>query len=123
MKFGNLIYVLECSKRYNIMVEGIILMRNNGGTHASYTLEAGTAGKLAAAANVAVVVISDSCGPLDDTPQNKNVTLYHRTEESIAQHLYRLKMRDQITDYVQACPTCQKNKRRVNNYVSTKGTS
>ena len=25
-------------------------------------------------------------------------------------------MRDQITNYVQACPTCQKNKRKVKKY-------
>jgi hypothetical protein len=37
----------------------------------------------------------------------------NRTEESISQHLYWPKMRDQITRHVQACPTCQKNKRKV----------
>ena len=31
------------------------------------------------------------------------------TEESIAQHLWWSKMRDQITNYVSACPTCQRN--------------
>ena len=40
----------------------------------------------------------------------------NRTEESISQHLYWPKMRDQITNYVQACPTCQKNKRKVKKY-------
>ena len=37
----------------------------------------------------------------------------NRTKETIGQHLYWPKMRDQITRYVQACPTCQKNKRKV----------
>jgi len=49
-----------------------------------------------------------------------HVTLCHpginRTEESIGQHLFWPKMRDQITKYVQACPTCQKNKRQVKKY-------
>ncbi len=40
----------------------------------------------------------------------------NRTEETISQHLYWPKMRDQITNYVQACPTCQKNKRKVKKY-------
>ncbi len=40
----------------------------------------------------------------------------NRTEETISQHLYWPKMRDQITKYVQACPTCQKNKRKVKKY-------
>jgi len=40
----------------------------------------------------------------------------NRTEESISQHLYWPKMRDQITNYVKACPTCQKNKRKVKKY-------
>jgi len=40
----------------------------------------------------------------------------NRTEESIAQHLYWPKMRDQITNYVKSCPTCQKNKRKVLKY-------
>ena len=49
-----------------------------------------------------------------------HVTLCHpginRTEESIGQHLFWPKMRDQITKYVQACPTCQKNKRQVKKF-------
>jgi hypothetical protein len=40
----------------------------------------------------------------------------YRTEESISQHLFWPKMRDQITNYVQSCPTCQKNKRKVKRY-------
>ena len=40
----------------------------------------------------------------------------NRTEESISQHLFWPKMREQITNYVQACPTCQKNKRKVKKY-------
>lgn len=40
----------------------------------------------------------------------------NRTEETIAQHLYWPKMRDQITNYVSACPTCQKSKKRVKKY-------
>ena len=40
----------------------------------------------------------------------------NRTEETISQHLYWPKMRDQITKYVQACPTCQKNKTKVKKY-------
>ena len=40
----------------------------------------------------------------------------NRTEETISQHLYWPKMREQITKYVQACPTCQKNKRKVKKY-------
>ena len=40
----------------------------------------------------------------------------NRTEESISQHLYWPKMRDQITNYVQSCPTCQRNKRKVKKY-------
>ena len=39
-----------------------------------------------------------------------------RTEESIAQHLVWPKMRDQITKYVQSCPTCQKTKRKIKKY-------
>jgi hypothetical protein len=46
--------------------------------------------------------------------------LYHpgsnRTEATITQHLFWPKMRDQITNYVQACPTCQRNKRKVKKY-------
>ena len=41
---------------------------------------------------------------------------YNRTEETISQHLYWPKLRDQITKYVQACPTCQKKKRKVKKY-------
>ena len=37
----------------------------------------------------------------------------NRTEESISQHLFWPKMREQITNYVKSCPTCQKNKRKV----------
>ena len=40
----------------------------------------------------------------------------NRTEETIAQHLWWPKMRDQITTFVQACPTCQKNKRKQKKY-------
>ena len=40
----------------------------------------------------------------------------NRTEESIAQHLYWPKMREQITNYVKSCPTCQKNKRKVQKF-------
>jgi transposase InsO family protein len=49
-----------------------------------------------------------------------HITLCHpginRTEESIAQHLYWPKMRDQITNYVRSCPTCQRSKRKVKMY-------
>jgi len=49
-----------------------------------------------------------------------HTTLCHpginRTEETISQHLFWPKMRDQITNYVQACPTCQRNKRKVKKY-------
>ena len=40
----------------------------------------------------------------------------NRTEESIAQHLFWPKMRNQITRYVQTCPACQKNKNKVKKY-------
>ena len=40
----------------------------------------------------------------------------NRTEVTISQHLYWPLMRDQITSYVKACPTCQKNKRKVKKY-------
>ena len=40
----------------------------------------------------------------------------NRTEESISQHLWWPKMRNQITSYVQSCPTCQKNKRKQKKY-------
>jgi hypothetical protein len=49
-----------------------------------------------------------------------HTTLCHpginRTEETIAQHLFWPKMRSQITGYVQTCPTCQRNKRKVKKY-------
>ena len=40
----------------------------------------------------------------------------NRTEETIGQHLWWPKMRDQITNYVQACPTYQRNKRKHKKY-------
>jgi transposase InsO family protein len=40
----------------------------------------------------------------------------NRTEETISQHLWWPKMREQITAFVQACPTCQKNKRKQKKY-------
>ena len=40
----------------------------------------------------------------------------NRTEETISQHLYWPKMRDQITTYVQTCPTCQRSKRQAKKY-------
>jgi transposase InsO family protein len=40
----------------------------------------------------------------------------NRTEETISQHLFWPKMRDQITAYVQTCPSCQRNKRKVKKY-------
>ena len=49
-----------------------------------------------------------------------HTVLFHpginRTEETISQHLWWPKMRDQITKYYQACPTCQKNKRKHKMY-------
>jgi hypothetical protein len=57
--------------------------------------------------------------------QNHTIDWYHttlchpginRTEESIGQHLWWPKMRSQITRYVQICPTCQRNKRKVKKY-------
>jgi hypothetical protein len=49
-----------------------------------------------------------------------HITLCHpginRTEETISQHLFWPKMRDQITTYVQTCPSCQRNKRKVKKY-------
>ena len=51
--------------------------------------------------------------------QKRVITWYHdtlchpgvnRTEETIKQHLWWPNMRDEITDYVSRCPTCQKNK-------------
>jgi Integrase zinc binding domain len=40
----------------------------------------------------------------------------NRTEETIAQHLFWPKRRDQIATYVQTCPSCQRNKRKVKKY-------
>ena len=40
----------------------------------------------------------------------------NRTEETIAQHLWWPKMRDDITYQVQTCDTCQKNKRKYKKY-------
>ena len=40
----------------------------------------------------------------------------NRTEETISQHLWWPKMRDQITAYVQSCPSCQRNKRKQKKY-------
>jgi transposase InsO family protein len=40
----------------------------------------------------------------------------NRTEETISQHLWWSKMRDQITSYVQSCPSCQRNKRKQKKY-------
>src|SRR5687768_8572378 len=40
----------------------------------------------------------------------------NRTEETIYQHLWWPAMREQITAYVQACPTCQKNKWKHKKY-------
>ena len=40
----------------------------------------------------------------------------NRTEESIAQHLFWQQSREQITKYVQTCPICQKNKKKVKKY-------
>jgi hypothetical protein len=51
-----------------------------------------------------------------------HITLCHpginKTEATITRHLFWPKMRkgDQITNYVQACPTCQRNKRKVKKY-------
>ena len=49
-----------------------------------------------------------------------HTTLCHpgvnRTEETIGQHLWWPKMRDQITNYVKSCPLCQKTKRRQKKY-------
>ena len=41
----------------------------------------------------------------------------NRTEESISQHLWWPKMRSHITNYVKACPTCQRNKRSMDYYL------
>ena len=40
----------------------------------------------------------------------------NRTEETISQHLWWPEMRKEITNYVRACPTCQKNKRKIKKY-------
>ena len=40
----------------------------------------------------------------------------NRTEETISQHLWWPKMREQITNYVRACPTCQLNKHKYKHY-------
>jgi hypothetical protein len=49
-----------------------------------------------------------------------HTTLCHpginRTEETIGQHLWWPKMRSHITNYVQKCPLCQRNKRRQKKY-------
>ena len=49
-----------------------------------------------------------------------HTTLCHpginRTEETIGQHLWWPKMREQITAYVKACPSCQRNKRKIKKY-------
>jgi Integrase zinc binding domain len=49
-----------------------------------------------------------------------HITLCHpginRTEATITQHLFWPKVRDQITNYVHACPMCQKGKRKVKKY-------
>jgi transposase InsO family protein len=57
--------------------------------------------------------------------QNHMIMWYHttlchpginRTEETIGQHLWWPKMRDQITNYVKRCPSCQRNKRKQKKY-------
>ena len=57
--------------------------------------------------------------------QKHVITWYHttlchpginRTEESISQHVWWNKMRDQITNHVKSCPTCQRNKRKQKKY-------
>ena len=40
----------------------------------------------------------------------------NRTEETISQHLWWPKMRDQIRDYCKKCSVCQKNKRKQKKY-------
>jgi hypothetical protein len=40
----------------------------------------------------------------------------NRTEETISQHLWWPKMRDDITNHVSTCPTCQKNKKQRKKY-------
>ena len=49
-----------------------------------------------------------------------HTTLCHpsinRTEETIGQHLWWPKMRSHITNYVQKCPLCQRNKKRQKKY-------
>ena len=39
-----------------------------------------------------------------------------RTNETIAQHLYWPTMHEQIQNFVQACPNCQKNKQKQTRY-------
>jgi hypothetical protein len=49
-----------------------------------------------------------------------HTTLCHpginRTEETIGEHLWWPKMREQITNYVKICPVCQRNKRQQKKY-------
>jgi transposase InsO family protein len=40
----------------------------------------------------------------------------NRTEETIGQHLYWPKMRDQVTTTVKSCPVCQRNKKQRKQY-------
>ena len=40
----------------------------------------------------------------------------NKTEEAVAQHLWWSKIQEPITAFVQACPTCQKNKRYQQKY-------
>ena len=40
----------------------------------------------------------------------------NQTEETIIQHLWWPKMREQIHKYVRACPTCQLNKHKKTKY-------
>ena len=40
----------------------------------------------------------------------------NRTEESIAQHLFWKQSREQVTKYVQTCPICKKNTKKVKKY-------
>jgi hypothetical protein len=40
----------------------------------------------------------------------------NRTEATITQYLFWHKMRDQITNYAHACPTCQRNKHKAKKY-------
>ena len=63
------------------------------------------------------------------TLQKRVITWYHdtlchpgvnRTEETIKQHLWWPNMRDEITNYVSHCPTCQKNKKQKKKINSAK---